>query len=101
MRPFPSTRRVLRQPKFVPMTQDEVDLCGWEELDVLLISGDAYVDHPSFGMVLLARLLIAQPLRAQRALLRGHRLVDRRPFPPHRHGLPHDGGGWKVAVNRE
>lgn len=63
MRPFPSTRRVLRQPEFVPMTQDEVNLCGWEELDVLLVSGDAYVDHPSFGMVLLARLLIAQGFR--------------------------------------
>ncbi|MBO4334710.1 MAG: YgiQ family radical SAM protein [Desulfovibrio sp.] len=45
------------------MSQAELDALGWEELDVLLISGDAYVDHPSFGIVLLARLLIAHGFR--------------------------------------
>ncbi|MCR5812994.1 MAG: YgiQ family radical SAM protein [Desulfovibrio sp.] len=45
------------------MSRAELDALGWEELDVLLISGDAYVDHPAFGIVLLARLLIAHGFR--------------------------------------
>lgn len=42
---------------FIPMTRQEMQARGWEQLDVLLISGDAYVDHPAFGVPLLARLL--------------------------------------------
>mgnify|MGYP000094313889 CR=1 FL=1 len=45
------------------MTRDEMAARGWEELDVLLVSGDAYVDHPSFGVALLARLLEAEGYR--------------------------------------
>jgi uncharacterized radical SAM protein YgiQ len=45
------------------MTRAEMDQLGWEELDILLISGDAYVDHPSFAMALLGRLLIAHGFR--------------------------------------
>ena len=42
---------------FIPTTRDEMDLRGWSELDVIFISGDAYIDHPSFGLPLLARWL--------------------------------------------
>ena len=45
------------------MTRAEMDRLGWDELDVLLVSGDAYVDHPSFAMALLGRLLIAHGFR--------------------------------------
>ena len=53
----------LPQPPFLPMTRTEMDRLGWDELDVLLVSGDAYVDHPSFGMALLGRVLIQQGFR--------------------------------------
>ena len=45
---------------FLPMTRAEMDERGWSDLDFLLISGDAYVDHPSFGPALLGRLLEAE-----------------------------------------
>lgn len=45
------------------MTRGEMDRLGWDQLDVLLVSGDAYVDHPSFAMALLGRLLIAHGFR--------------------------------------
>jgi uncharacterized radical SAM protein YgiQ len=51
------------QPRFLPMSRAEMDRLGWDELDILLISGDAYVDHPSFAMALLGRLLIAHGFR--------------------------------------
>ena len=45
------------------MTREEMQELGWDELDVLLVSGDAYVDHPSFGIALLGRHLTAHGLR--------------------------------------
>ncbi|MBR5704982.1 MAG: YgiQ family radical SAM protein, partial [Deltaproteobacteria bacterium] len=42
---------------FLPMTAEEMRQRGWRQLDVLLITGDAYVDHPSFGVPLLGRVL--------------------------------------------
>ena len=39
--------------KFLPTTRDEMKLRGWDALDVLLVMGDAYIDHPSFGIPLL------------------------------------------------
>ncbi len=51
------------QPLFVPMSAQELRTLGWDGLDVLLINGDAYVDHPSFGVVLLARWLIRHGFR--------------------------------------
>lgn len=45
------------------MTRAEMERLGWDELDVLLVSGDAYVDHPSFAMALLGRVLIAHGFR--------------------------------------
>ncbi|MCP4179299.1 MAG: YgiQ family radical SAM protein [bacterium] len=47
------------QPKIIPMTLKEVDSLGWDGIDVLLITGDAYVDHPSFGTALIGRVLLA------------------------------------------
>lgn len=48
---------------FIPTTRAEMTARGWLELDVLFVSGDAYVDHPSFGVPLLARLLEARGFR--------------------------------------
>ncbi len=50
-------------PRFLPTTAGELRARGWEELDVLLVSGDAYVDHPSFGAAVIGRVLEAQGLR--------------------------------------
>lgn len=41
----------------LPMSRDDMELRGWHELDILIISGDAYVDHPSFGTALIGRVL--------------------------------------------
>lgn len=48
---------------FLPMTREEMDVRGWDELDVLLINGDAYVDHPAFGGALIGRFLEGRGLR--------------------------------------
>lgn len=48
---------------FLPMTRAEMALRGWDVLDVLLITGDAYVDHPSFGAAMIGRVLEAEGLR--------------------------------------
>lgn len=50
-------------PAPLPMSRSEMTALGWEELDVLLISGDAYVDHPSFGVALLGRHLSSMGYR--------------------------------------
>jgi uncharacterized radical SAM protein YgiQ len=48
---------------FLPMTREEMDDLGWDSCDVILVTGDAYVDHPSFGMAIVGRLLEAQGFR--------------------------------------
>jgi uncharacterized radical SAM protein YgiQ len=48
---------------FLPMSRAEMDARGWDALDVLLITGDAYVDHPSFGTAMIGRVLEADGLR--------------------------------------
>ena len=48
---------------FLPMSRAEMDVLGWDECDIILVTGDAYVDHPSFGMALVGRLLEAQGFR--------------------------------------
>ena len=48
---------------FLPMTRAEMDKLGWDSCDIILITGDAYIDHPSFGMALVGRLLEAQGYR--------------------------------------
>ena len=48
---------------WLPTTRKEAELRGWDELDVVMFSGDAYVDHPSFGAAVIGRLLEAEGLR--------------------------------------
>ena len=48
---------------WLPTTQKEVDLRGWSELDVILFSGDAYIDHPAFGAAVIGRLLESMGLK--------------------------------------
>jgi uncharacterized radical SAM protein YgiQ len=48
---------------FLPMSRAEMDTLGWDECDIVLVTGDAYIDHPSFGMALVGRLLEAQGFR--------------------------------------
>ena len=48
-----------RLTDWLPTTKKEVELRGWDELDVILFSGDAYVDHPSFGPAVICRILEA------------------------------------------
>ena len=45
---------------FLPMSRAEMDELGWDSCDVILVTGDAYVDHPSFGMAIVGRVLEAQ-----------------------------------------
>jgi uncharacterized radical SAM protein YgiQ len=49
--------------EFLPMSRREMQALGWDRLDVLLINGDAYVDHPSFGAAVIGRVLEAAGLR--------------------------------------
>ena len=48
---------------FLPMSREEMDILGWDRCDVILVTGDAYVDHPSFGMAIVGRVLEAQGFR--------------------------------------
>jgi uncharacterized radical SAM protein YgiQ len=48
---------------FLPMSRAEMELLGWDSCDVIIVSGDAYVDHPSFGMAIVGRVLEAQGFR--------------------------------------
>src|SRR6202046_5053127 len=72
--PFPPPVELvqLRNPKqaprdraslFLPTTRSEMEARGWDELDVLLVTGDAYVDHPAFGPLLIARFLEGRGFR--------------------------------------
>jgi len=47
----------------LPMCREEMDELGWDSCDIILVTGDAYIDHPSFGMALIGRLLEAQGFR--------------------------------------
>jgi uncharacterized radical SAM protein YgiQ len=55
-------KRFGRAP-FLPMSRAEMDELGWDSCDIILVTGDAYVDHPSFGMALVGRVLEAQGFR--------------------------------------
>ncbi|KGG93606.1 MULTISPECIES: YgiQ family radical SAM protein [Comamonas] len=48
---------------FLPMSRAEMDQLGWDSCDIILVTGDAYVDHPSFGMAVIGRVLEAQGFR--------------------------------------
>lgn len=47
----------------LPMSRAEMDALGWDSCDIIIVTGDAYVDHPSFGMAIIGRLLEAQGFR--------------------------------------
>lgn len=42
---------------FLPTTREEMDLLGWDSCDIIIVTGDAYVDHPSFAMAVIGRTL--------------------------------------------
>lgn len=48
---------------FLPTTREEMDALGWDSCDIIVVTGDAYVDHPSFGMAIIGRVLEAQGFR--------------------------------------
>ncbi|HYD29638.1 MAG TPA: YgiQ family radical SAM protein [Azospirillaceae bacterium] len=60
--PRPRSHRSGPAP-FLPMSRAEMERLGWDSCDVIVVTGDAYVDHPSFGMAIIGRLLEAQGLR--------------------------------------
>jgi len=48
---------------YLPMSRKEMDALGWDSCDIIIVTGDAYVDHPSFGMAVIGRFLEAQGFR--------------------------------------
>ena len=48
---------------FLPTSRAEMDALGWDSCDIIIVTGDAYVDHPSFGMAIIGRLLEGQGFR--------------------------------------
>jgi uncharacterized radical SAM protein YgiQ len=49
--------QIRKKPSFLPTTREDMRARGWDQLDILIITGDAYVDHPAFGPILVARFL--------------------------------------------
>lgn len=49
--------------EYLPMSRKEMDKLGWDSCDIIIVTGDAYVDHPSFGMAVIGRVLEAQGFR--------------------------------------
>ena len=49
--------------KFLPTSRKEMEALGWDSCDIVMVTGDAYVDHPSFGMAVIGRMLEAQGFR--------------------------------------
>ena len=45
--------------EFLPISQEDINARGWEQIDFLFISGDAYVDHPSFGPAVICRVSVS------------------------------------------
>jgi uncharacterized radical SAM protein YgiQ len=60
---WPRYRPDLKPAPFLPMSRAEMDALGWDECDIIVVTGDAYLDHPSFGMALIGRMLEAQGFR--------------------------------------
>ncbi len=70
---MPTTTNLFKYRKFwahrlgpapvLPMSREEMEDLGWDSCDIIIVTGDAYVDHPSFGMALVGRLLEAQGFR--------------------------------------
>jgi uncharacterized radical SAM protein YgiQ len=51
---------MMTKPQFLPTTKKEMELRGWDQADVILITGDAYIDHPSFGAAVIGRIIEQQ-----------------------------------------
>ena len=49
--------------EYLPMSRKEMDDLGWDSCDIIIVTGDAYVDHPSFGMAVIGRFLESQGFR--------------------------------------
>ena len=47
----------MEKGRFIPTTKKEIDALGWDYVDVIIFTGDAYIDHPSFGTAVIARVL--------------------------------------------
>ena len=60
---YPRYRPDLKRAPFLPMSRAEMDALGWDACDIIVVTGDAYIDHPSFGMALIGRTLEAQGFR--------------------------------------
>ncbi|MCK5824861.1 MAG: YgiQ family radical SAM protein [Ichthyobacteriaceae bacterium] len=52
-----------RLSEWLPITKKEMKLRGWEELDVIIVTGDAYIDHPSFGAAVIGRIIESEGFR--------------------------------------
>src|SRR5689334_1049358 len=63
MPPSPPRAASGKAAPFLPMSRTEMTALGWDACDIVLVTGDAYVDHPSFGMAIIGRLLEAQGFR--------------------------------------
>ena len=71
--PTPSPKNLFSHKKFwahrlgvapeLPMSREQMEQLGWDSCDIVLVTGDAYIDHPSFGMAVIGRLLEAQGFR--------------------------------------
>ncbi len=61
--PSAAPARAMQAAPFLPMSRAEMAALGWDQCDVIIISGDAYVDHPSFGASIIGRVIEAQGLR--------------------------------------
>ena len=59
----PHWARRLGNAPFLPMSRQEMERLGWDACDIIIVTGDAYVDHPSFGMAVIGRTLEAQGFR--------------------------------------
>lgn len=63
MKKSPTQQSPVRLQDWLPTTKKELELRGWDYVDVIIFSGDAYVDHPSFGAAVVGRVLEAEGLR--------------------------------------
>lgn len=63
LRAYAPFRPDLKPAPMLPMTRAEMNTLGWDSCDIIIITGDAYIDHPSFGMALIGRLLESQGFR--------------------------------------
>ena len=66
---------------WLPLTKKEMEKRGWDELDIILVSGDAYVDHPSFGTAVIGRIMEDEGFKVGENRFRSHKFgrYERRP----------------------